>query len=150
VRQNLAGVHLARLVHMTSNGSLARAFAEKRLELRSAGPEDDQVLEPLRALATEEKLLDEDARILATARGVAVHASAESYAWIRLKGASGRAALPRILRIYDREIFELAEFAREGTDDDVRSLLLAALDGRHSVRAALAALAPKATLPGAK
>jgi hypothetical protein len=55
-----------------------------------------------------------------------------------------------MLRIYDRECFELESDARDSDDDEVRSLLLLVLDQRRSVRAALAAAAPKATVPGAK
>jgi hypothetical protein len=150
VRLPLAATHLARVIHVTSAGSLARAVEDKRLELKSTGPEDELVLERLRALAREEKILCEEARALATARKWPTDLAGQPYGWVRLRGDTARGALPRIDRIYAREIFELSEAARASDDDEVVSLVLATLDGRRSIAAELVGLAPQDTLPGAK
>lgn len=151
MRHPVASTHLARVIHMTSAGSLARAIAEKRLVVKSTGPQDDQVLEPLRALAAEEKVLEEEARALAAQKGWPTNLAGAAYGWTRLGGDTGREDLPRILRIYAREIFELDQDLRApGGDDDVRSIMASALEARRSVHAALAALDPQATVPGAK
>src|SRR5581483_2439492 len=123
---------------MTSTSSLARAIAEKKLAVKSNGPDDELVLGPIRELAREEKVIEEEARALAQQRGWPTNVVGTPYGWTRLGGDTAREALPRILRIYAREMFELDNDAREnGGDDEVRSLVLATLDGRRSIHAAL-------------
>ena len=151
MRRPIASSHLARVIHMTGQGSLARAISDKRIEIKSLGPDDELVLGPLRALAREEKILEDEARALAQTRGWPTNLAGGAYGWQRLTGETAREALPRILRIYEREIFELDEDARAASsDEDVRSLILSVLDLRRSVTRSLAALDPQATLPGAK
>ena len=151
MRRPLAASHLARIVHMTSVGSLARAVAEGRLELRSSGPEDEQVLSILRAAAKDEKVVEDEARALAQTRSWPVNLAGMPYGWTRLEHEEAREALPRVIRIFEREVFELDSDARSlDEDEEVRSLLLATLDGRRSQLRALSLLAPQATLPGAK
>ena len=151
MRRPLAAAHLARVIHMTSQGPLARAIVEKRLEIRSTGPDDELVLALIRALAAEEKLIAEEARALAQQRGWPTNLAGAAYGWTRLAKETAREALPRIIRIYDRECFELDADARERSgDEEVGSLVLGALDGRRSIYRALSALDAQATLPGAK
>jgi hypothetical protein len=150
MRRPIAATHLARIVHMTSAASLARAVVEGRLQIRSTGTEDDLVLAPLRELAREEKVIEEEARALAQTRGWPTNLAGTPYGWTRLGGELAREALPRIIRIYDREVFELDADLREHGDEEVRSLLAAALDGRRAVLRTLSLLSPQATLPGAK
>ncbi|MBI3724349.1 hypothetical protein HY251_10415 [bacterium] len=151
MRLPAAAAHLARVIHMTGPGSLARTVDEGRLELRSTGPEDEAVLGRLKALAREERTIAEDARSLAEGRKWPLNLAGQPYGWVRLRGDTARGALPRVLRIFDREVFELEGFSREKhEDDEVVSLVLATLDARHAVREALAALSPRDTVPGAK
>lgn len=151
MRYPVAATHLARLIHMTGPASLARAAAEGRLELKNLGPDDENVMAALKARAQEEKLINDEARALADARKWPTTLAGGSYGWTRLQREQASEALPRLIRIYDREIFELEEFGRAASDDDeVRSLVLATVDGRRSIVGALTALSPKATLPGAK
>jgi hypothetical protein len=150
VTRPLAASYLSRIAQMTGPCSLARAVAEGRLEIRSLGPEDEQVLAPLRTLAKDEKVIEEEAQALGRAKGWPVMTNV-FYGWTRLRGEIAREALPRIVRIYDREIFELSSDARvEPEDEEVRSLVLATLEGRRAVNRALANLLPAVTLPGAK
>src|SRR5579871_145726 len=136
---------------MTGPGSLARTVDEKRLELRTEGPEDELILARLRSLAREERSIGEEARALAEKRKWPENLAGQPYGWVRLRGAQAREALPRIIRILEREVFELEGFSRdEDEDDEVRSLVLATLDLRHAAREALVALSPQGTLPGAK
>ncbi len=151
MRRPLAAAHLARVIHMTSQGSLARAVAEKRVDVKSTGPDDELVLQPLRTLAKAEKLIEEEARALAQQRGWPTNIAGAAYGWTRLAGDTAREALPRIIRIFEREIFELDNDARETSgDEEVRSLVLGILDGRRSIHRSLSALDAQATLPGAK
>src|SRR4051812_2911779 len=151
MRRPLAAPHLARVIHMTSQASLARAIAEKRLEIKSTGPDDELVLGPIRALAREEKIIEEEARALAAQRGWPTNLAGTRYDWTRLARETAREALPRILRIFERDVFELDNDAREAEgDEDVRSLVLSTLDARRSIHRSLAALDGQATVPGAK
>lgn len=151
MRRPAASAHLSRVVHMSNAGSLARAIVEKRIKILSTGPDDELVLGPIRALAADEKVIEQEARSLAQQRGWPTNLSGTTYSWSRLDGETAREALPRILRVYEREIFELDQDARDAIgDEDVRSVLLATLDGRRSIHRSLLALDAQATLPGAK
>ncbi len=151
VRRPLAATHLARVIQMTSTASLSRAVAEERVKIRSTGPDDDLILKALKTLAQGEKVIEDEARALAAARSWPATLAGSSYGWSHLSGDTARDTLPRILRILDREVFELEQDARaDHEDEEVRSLTFATLDGRRSVFHALAALSPASTLPGGK
>ena len=145
-----AAATLSRLAHMTGDGSVARAVEAKRVVLVSKGPNDDAILEPLRSLAREEKLLGEEVAALAKARGWPLALGNGRYDWSRLGNDGAREALPRLIRIYAREVFELDGEARSTDDEEVRSLVLSVLDGRRSIHGAFTALAPRMTVPGGK
>jgi hypothetical protein len=150
LRHPIAAAFLARVIHMTGSSSLARTIEEGRLDLKAATPDDERVLASIRALAHEDRAIQEEARALAQARKWPPELAGQPYGWTRLRGESPSGALPRILRIFERDTFELEEDMRGCDDDDVVSLLGATLDARKAAREALAAVAPQDTLPGAK
>lgn len=150
MRHPIAATYLARVVHMTGPGSLGRAIEEGRLELRNTGPQDEAALAPIRALGREDRTIHEEARALAQAKKWPTDIAGSPYGYTRLRGDTARGALPRILRILERDCFELESAVRECQDDEVGSLLQATHDERRTAREALAALAPQDTIPGAK
>ena len=128
-----------------------RMLGEFPLALISRPEQLRAISEDGAAIAAEEKLIAEEARALAQQRGWPTNLAGAAYGWTRLAKETAREALPRIIRIYDRECFELDADARERSgDEEVGSLVLGALDGRRSIYRALSALDAQATLPGAK
>ena len=151
MRHPIAANYLARVIHMTGPGSLARAVDEGRLEIRNVEPQDELTLAPIRALAKEDRVIGDEARALAATKKWPTDLAGQPYGYTHLRGETARGALPRILRILERDCFELESAVRECQDDDeVCSLLQATHDERRTARQALANLSPRDTLPGAK
>jgi hypothetical protein len=152
LRRPMAATYLGRIAHMTGEASLARAFAEGRLELKAIDDVEKRIEARLRELARDDRAIHDEAAALATARGWPLGRGFLPYGWRRLHGARLVEVAAELVRILAREIFELEGFARElhGGGDDVISLAVEAAIGRHAVREALLLTVPDASLPGAK
>lgn len=136
-RRPLAARHLARLHELSTVASVCRAALERDLV----------DLLPLREAAAADRTVAEEAEALARERGWALPETTP-YAWAHVGTESD--PLPRVLRVLDRDLFELDGIARATDDEEVRALALQALGDRRAARAALAEAFPLHTLPGAK
>lgn len=129
--------HLARLHELTSTSSAARVWVERRLV------ELPVVVE---AAATDRALAEE---VLGVARDKGwTLPEPKPYEW-KLVGDESD-PLPRLVRVLERDAFELDGFARDTDDEDVRSLLIQARADRQALLKALERIEPLVFLPGAK
>lgn len=136
-KRPLAWRHLKRIYELVTNGSICRVAEEKGLS------EHPSVLRA----ATADRGIAEEALALATERGWSVPPT-KSYAWALLTNFADTA--PRILRIVQRDLFELDGIYRETDDDDVASLAALLQAERRTLAAELGTERPQLTLPGAK
>lgn len=153
MRRPQQAVVLSRIHHMTGEGSFARAWDEQRLALRAEDEAEKRIEARLRLLAKEDRSIHDEANGLAQARGWTNESKLNlPYGWSRMKGQRLAGALPEILRIIAREIFELEGNAREivPLDDEVAALASRGALARHALREVLVSMAPEASLPGAK
>ncbi|MCO5172060.1 MAG: hypothetical protein M9894_37655 [Planctomycetes bacterium] len=133
----LAWRHLARLHELTTTASACRVWLDRKLV----------TLPPVVEGAAADRALAEEVLALAVERGWKLP-DPVPYEWGRVGDESD--PLPRLVRILERDAFELDGFARDTDDEEVRSLLLQARNERHALLAALEQVEPLATLPGAK
>jgi hypothetical protein len=152
MRRPIASSYLGRMVQMAGEASLWRSHDEGRLGLVSEDDDDRRVEARLKLIAKEDRAINEEARALAQARGWPLAHGLAPYGWARLKGGRMKDALGEVVRVLDREIFELSAFSRElaGSDDEVSALASRAQTARHALREAILAFKPQASLPGAK
>lgn len=109
--------------------------ARLRLRLLSAARSDAQTVNEARALAEE--------------RGwILIRYGTGHERWPRLDDSTLRDALPRIIRILQREEWEMRDMAREADDEDVSSLLFAAAAEREALVQDLSRMEPIAARPG--
>lgn len=137
MRRPLAWRHLARLHELTTTASACRVWTDRKLV----------ELAPVLDAAAADRALAEEVLALARDRGWKLPDPAP-YEWGRVGDESD--PLPRLLRILERDAFELDGFARETDDEEVRSLLTQARAERQALLKALERVEPLATLPGAK
>ncbi|MBX3468697.1 MAG: hypothetical protein KF878_17635 [Planctomycetes bacterium] len=133
----LAWRHLARLHELTTTASACRIWLERKLV----------VAPPVVDCAAADRALAEEVLALAAERRWKLP-DPVPYEWGRVGDESD--PLPRLVRVIERDAFELDGFARDTDDEEVRSLLLQARNERHALLRALERVEPLATLPGAK
>lgn len=137
MKRPLAWYHLARLYELVTSSSICRVVVERQLfhshEIEQAAAAD---------LATAEEILT-----LARERGWKLPET-KPYEWSLMTGEV--VALPRIMRVLHRDVFELEEAYRECDDEAVASLLAEVRDARHALLGVLELKVPSFTLPGAK
>lgn len=137
MRRPLAWRHLARLHELTTTASPCRVWTDRKLV----------ELTPVVLAAAADRALAEEVLALARERGWKLPDPAP-YEWGRVGDESD--PLPRLVRILERDEFELAGYCRETDDEEVRSLLMQARAERQALLKALERVEPLATLPGAK
>ncbi|RMG18807.1 MAG: hypothetical protein D6731_01225 [Planctomycetota bacterium] len=133
----LAFQHLSRLNELVTNASICRVAVERGLTDHDA----------VRRCADADAAIAEEVQALARERGWSLPAR-KSYAWSYLDAVED--PLPRILRIVDRDVFELDGIRRETDDDDVASLAAELLSERRVLQHELEDPRPALGLPGAK
>ena len=133
----MARRHLARLHELTTTASACRIFVERRLATLP------QVVD---AAATDGALAEE-ALVIARDHGWKLP-EPTPYEWGRVGDESD--PMPRLVRILERDAFELDEMARTTDDEEVRSLVMQARGERQALLKALEVVEPIYTLPGAK
>ncbi len=137
MRRPLAWRHLARLHELTTTASSCRVWTDRKLV----------DLTPVVECAAADRALAEEVLALARERGWKLPDPAP-YEWGRVGDEAD--PLPRLVRILERDAFELDGFSRETDDEEVRSLLVQARAERQALLKALERVEPLATLPGAK
>jgi len=137
VKHPLALRHLARLNEMVTTASIAHVAME-RVGLDSPA---------LRRARAEDGALAEEVQTLARERGWSLPEPL-AYEWQLMTATSD--PRPRVLRIVQRDVFELDGMARETDDDDVASLARQLCTERRALARELARDAPQIALPGAK
>lgn len=129
--------HLARLHELTTTSSAPRIWVERRLL-------DLPVV--VEAAATD-RAISEEVLGIARDRGWKLP-DVTPYEWTLVGDESD--PLPRLVRVLERDAFELDGFARDTDDEDVRSLLIQARGDRQALLKALERVEPLVFLPGAK
>lgn len=137
MRRPLAWRHLARLHELTTTASSCRVWTDRKLV----------DLTPVVECAAADRALAEEVLALARERGWKLP-DPTPYEWGRVGDEAD--PLPRLVRILERDAFELDGFSRETDDEEVRSLLVQARAERQALLKALERVEPLATLPGAK
>ena len=136
MKRPVAWRHLARIYEMVGVSSMARVAVDRDLY---STPELD-------ALAADDRSAEEEALALARDRGW-TFAEPEPYRWVHGEEAL---TLPRLIRVLERDVFELDEIARTTDDDEVASLATRVRQDRRALLAQLDTVYPGVTLPGAK
>ena len=129
--------HLIRINELVTNASIFRVVVERELI-------DHDVIS---AAADADSACAEEVESLAQERGWKLPYT-KSYTWSLMANWSD--PLPRIVRVIDRDIFELDGIYRETDDDDVASLAQRLLGERRAAKRELEAVRPELGLPGAK
>lgn len=138
MKRPLAYRHLARIYEMVGVSSVARVAVERGL---FDSPE-------LEAIATADRSTEEE--VLAAARDNGwTFAEPEPYRWDAV-GADEALTLPRLIRVLERDVFELDEIGRTTDDDEVSSIATRVRQDRQALLAQLDAHYPGVMLPGAK
>ena len=140
--------YLSRLASLAGELSFPTAITDGTVKIEV--PEDCARLR-LRLLSAARS----DAQTVAEARGLAddrgwtmVRYGAGHERWPRLDDSTLRDALPRIIRILQREAWEMRDMARESDDEDVSSLLYAFSAEREALVQDLSRVEPVAAQPG--
>lgn len=133
----LAWRHLARLHELTTTASACRVWVDRKL----------LDLAPVVESAAADRGLAEEVLALARERGWKLPDPAP-YEWGRVGDEAD--PLPRLVRVLERDAFELDGFSRDTDDEEVRSLLVQARSERQALLKALERVEPLSTLPGAK
>jgi hypothetical protein len=136
-KRPLAQRHLIRINELVTNASIFRVVEERGLVQH----------EVIARSASDDRACAEEVQALAEQRGWSVPHN-KSYAWSLMANWSD--PLPRVVRIVDRDIFELDGIYRETDDDDVGSLAARLLNERRVAKRELEAVRPELGLPGAK
>ncbi|MBL4848515.1 MAG: hypothetical protein JKY65_23585 [Planctomycetes bacterium] len=137
MKSPLASRHLARLHEMVGSASICRVVCERTL-LQS---------EVLTRAASADRAADEEVVSLARDRGWLLE-DRKPYEWQLMAAHSD--PRPRILRILQRDLFELDLMARETDDDDVSALAAQLRNDRRSLVRDMMHELPRLSLPGAK
>jgi hypothetical protein len=140
VTRPLACRHLSRLNELVTAASICRV-AVSRAGDDAAGLEWDAI----KRAAESDLSAAEEVQTIARERTWTL-ARAEDYQWKLMDPHVD--LLPRVMRILDRDAFELAGMARETDDDEVSSLALQVLEERRALLATLRQGCPEYTLPG--
>ncbi|MEZ6186545.1 MAG: hypothetical protein R3F62_16240 [Planctomycetota bacterium] len=138
MKRPLAYRHLARIYEMVGVSSVARVAVDRGL---FPSPE-------LERLASEDTATEEEVLALARDRGWTLP-EAEPYRWGEV-GSEEVLTLPRLVRVLDRDVFELDELGRTTDDDEVASLAVHVRQERRALLAELDRVYPGIMLPGAK
>lgn len=138
MKRPLAYRHLARIYEMVGVSSVARVAVEREL---FDAPE-------LEAIATADRSTEEE--VLAAARDNGwTFPEPEPYRWDAV-GADEALTLPRLIRVLERDVFELDEIGRTTDDEEVSSIATRVRQDRQALLAQLDAHYPGVMLPGAK
>jgi hypothetical protein len=137
VSRPLAWRHLARLHELTTTASACRIFVERKLV----------TLPVVVDSAATDRATAEEALTIARDRGWKLPEPAP-YEWGRIGDESD--PLPRLVRILERDAFELDVITRATDDEEVRSLIIQVRGERQALLKALERSEPSYTLPGAK
>lgn len=129
--------HLSRLHELTTTASACRVFVDRQLIDVPAVVE----------AAKNDAALAEEVLSIARDRGWQLP-DPKPYEWGRIDDSSD--PLPRLVRVLERDAFELDEAARTTDDEEVRSLIIQLRAERQALLAALERHEPYVTLPGAK
>ena len=138
--QRLARRNLSRLNDMVTAASICRVAIDRAWTDAT----------PVARCAEADASFAEEVQSVAQQRGWAL-LEAESYAWqkVQIRG-NDKDALPRVVRVLKRDIFELDEMARRTDDEDVASLATSLREERRGTLVTLLAERPELGLPGAK
>jgi hypothetical protein len=137
VPRPMARRDLARLHELTTTASACRIFVERKLV----------TLPPVLDAAAMDRAMAEEALTIARDRGWKLF-DPVPYEWGRVGDESD--PLPRLMRILERDAFELDAMARATDDEEVRSLVMQVRGERQALLRALETFEPSYTLPGAK
>jgi len=138
MKRPLAYRHLARIYEMVGVSSVARVALDREL---FDTPE-------LEAIAAADRSTEEE--VLAAARDNGwTFPEPEAYRWDAV-GADEALTLPRLIRVLERDVFELDEIGRTTDDDEVASIATRVRQDRRALLAQLDAHYPGVMLPGAK
>jgi hypothetical protein len=137
MKRPLAWRHLARMHEMVSTSSICRVVEERSL-LQS---------ELVSRAASADRAADEEVVSLARERDWTL-AEHKPYEWQLMAAFSD--PRPRILRILQRDLFELEGIARDTDDDDVAAIAAQLRNERRSLVRDLMHELPRLSLPGAK
>lgn len=129
--------HLTRINELVTNASICRVAQERDLV------QDEAVA---RCAAADEVTAEEVEALARDRRWTLPHN--KSYAWSMLSNFSD--PLPRIVRVIDRDIFELDGICRGTDDDEVAALAQQLLAQRRLLKRELEGARPELGLPGAK
>lgn len=136
-KRPLAWRHLARLLELTGPSSMPRVAVDRKLVTHAA---------VVRAAATDRGLAEEVVA-LGRDRGWSLP-EPEPFQWTHVGDESN--PIPRLLRVIDRDVFELDELGRRTDDEEVRSLALQLRAERLALLRTLEAEYPACSVPGAK
>lgn len=137
MKRPLAQRHLARMLEMVTSASICRVVEERGL-LQS------ELLE--RAAGTDRAVAEEIVSLLREREWPS--GAPKPYEWkLMVASADPR---PRIMRILERDVFELDGIARETDDDDVGALAAQLRSDRRGLMREFMHEHPPLSLPGAK
>lgn len=137
MKRPLAWRHLIRMHEMVGSASICRVVEDRAL-LQS---------ELISRAAAADRAADEEIVALARERGWALE-ERKPYEWQMMAAHSD--PRPRILRVLQRDLFELDGMTREGDDDDVAALAAQLRTERRGLIRDMMHELPALSLPGAK